>query len=207
MMNALRAEELSVNCRVATSLLVLGIAAMLGCAGKRDTENNVLRLRLEEGGSVGARLEAAARPGQVAAILVYEASMCFACSPYLTRWEELSRRKSVPLILLLREPPSPSERRAIRLQRVPVAWRASSNGVQRGRQVRANISCVAAASSRRQKESLKCVASDCGSIRLWWTRRWARARWRRVSAAHSCRKLSSRRDGEVVPPAKSFVMR
>ncbi len=120
MMNALRAEQLSVNCRVATSLLVLGIAAMLGCADKRDTENNVLRLRLEEGGSVGARLGAAARPGQVAAILVYDASMCFACSPYLTRWEEVSRRKSVPLILLLREPPSPSERRAIRLQRVPV---------------------------------------------------------------------------------------
>lgn len=120
MMNALRAEQLSVNCRVATSLLVLGIAAMLGCADKRDTENNVLRLRLEEGGSVGARLGAAARPGQVAAILVYDASMCFACSPYLTRWEELSRKKQVPLILLLREPPSPSERRAIRLQRVPV---------------------------------------------------------------------------------------
>lgn len=127
MMNALRAEEVSVvsfdalSYRVATSLLVLGIAAMLGCADKRDTENNVLRLRLEEGGSVGARLGAAARPGQVAAILVYDASMCFACSPYLTRWEEVSRRKSVPLILLLREPPSPSERRAIRLQRVPVA--------------------------------------------------------------------------------------
>jgi len=126
MMNALRAEEVSVvsfdalSYRVATSLLVLGIAAMLGCAGKRDTENNVLRLRLEEGGSVGARLEEAARPGQVAAILVYDASMCFACSPYLTRWEELSRKKQVPLILLLREPPSPSERRAIRLQRVPV---------------------------------------------------------------------------------------
>lgn len=135
MMNSPRADVVRVrSCHERTrrgvlGLLVLGLTAVAGCDGERGDEQRVLRLRLEEGGTVGARVEAAARPGQVAALLVYDASMCFACSPYLTRWEDVARSKHVPLILLLRTPPSPGERRAIRLQRVPVTgvmhWRTT----------------------------------------------------------------------------------
>ena len=66
------------------------------------------------------------------AILVYSPSMCYACSPLLSRWEAIANSGRVKLVLLMYEDPSPSDLRALRRQRIPVtgvlaSWRWSKS--------------------------------------------------------------------------------
>jgi hypothetical protein len=86
----------------------------LGC---REPAQSILNTHLDD----GRIIREAVAPEQPIALLVYSAATCFACGTPLPSWRRLANEGRIKLVLVLAGPTTDGDRRALRIQRIPVA--------------------------------------------------------------------------------------
>lgn len=75
---------------------------------------------LDERLSNGALVRDSLQPGELHAILVYDATACFSCGSQLPFWREVARKQNVVVHVLLAGTLGDGDLRAMHIQRVPL---------------------------------------------------------------------------------------